>query len=211
MPRPDSVGAKRPDQPIGREHRVEARGSKEARQIAAPKLDERRHPRPHELGVHHRGIGVLRRVTEARRLPRQRLQVDPPKLAVGGRIARPSEAPADLVAALERGAIERVEALDEQGVPRLLEPSPSPRVRLVGLLDLDRPVGHRSVAGVDLERGLERGQLLRLAPRRDPDQPVEREMEQVAEPPPLSPLGSHRRSARATAHRVLAEQVARNS
>ena len=175
----EGVG-KRGDQPVGREHGVEVRGAKEARQIGAAKLPQRGQSRAPQLGIGDRRVGILRGLEEGGGLARQRLEVDPAKLGVGGGIARPAQRPAELVGALERRAVERVQPLAEDGVARLLERRPALRLRLVGLLDRHRAIRDRPVARVDLQRGLEPGQLRRLGPGLEAQQPVERELEQVA-------------------------------
>ena len=66
------------------------------------------------------------------------------------------------MAALERFEMKRVEVCVQQRDPGVLDRRAACGVGLVGLLDRRRAVGHRAPVELDLELGLERGEL---APR----------------------------------------------
>src|SRR5204863_3288456 len=112
-----------------------------------------------------------------------RVEIDAPGLGEGRSVARPAELPAELMAALERGAVQRVQPLREQRVSRLLERQAAPGIALVRLLDRHRAIGDRAVAGVHLKRRLQASERRLLGPRLVTEQAVEREVEEVAQPP----------------------------
>ena len=78
--------------------------------------------------------------------------------------------------------------LDEQRVAGVGDRRSAVGVRLVGLLYRRGAVGNRCAVELELQIGLELGES-RLERRcRDPDVAVDRQLEQVAEPPRLVPL-----------------------
>ena len=202
MPSPARVSAKRVDEPVGREHGVEVRGAKEARQIGTPKLPERGHSACAGAGDRR---SPRRRSSVASRKravwPRQRLEVDPAKLGVGGGIARPAQRAAELVGAFERRAVKRVEPLRQHGVARLLERRPTVRLRLVGLLDRDARYGTGPSPGSISSEASSPASSTDSARVSRPEQSVERELEQVTKPALLVVAAGGGRPARSTAPR----------
>src|SRR5581483_855629 len=170
-----------------RVERIELRGAEEARQVGAAKLAQRRHPRPLQERPQRRLVGALARSQEAPRLDRQPLEVHPAKLGVGAGVARPPQIARELVLALQRVAVERVHARLEQLVASPLEGLATLRVGLVGLHDGDASKRDRPLGPGYLERRLEPGQLLGQLVRLAPQEPVEREPEELAEAPSLIP------------------------
>src|SRR4051794_2696057 len=99
------------DQPARREQLVEVGGPEESRQVGPSQLAERRKGRPLELRIQQRGVPLLGLLQESRRLPSKPPQIDRAQLRVCIGVAGPPKFPADLVTAVERRAVDRVESL----------------------------------------------------------------------------------------------------
>ena len=108
--------------------------------------------------------------------------------------------------ALERRPVERIEPLVEDGVAASSSAALRSGLRLVCLLDRHRAIGTGPRPGRPRARP-RAGQLRRLGPGLEPEQPVEGELEQVPEPAPLVVAGGGAAQLPQPLHHLPREQV----
>ena len=207
-PRPSPVHrlAEGGQQPLLGEARVQRRSAEEAGEVGAAGLGAAEAEDRLQLRLENPRVDLPGCLEEGAGLPRQRLEVDPAELGVGGGIARPAELGDEPVGPLEHNSVQRVDLLGEQLHARRLDRPPAPGVGFVRLLHRGHPVGDLGAVDVDHQLGLAGGDSRLLRRAGPPQVCADGELEQV---PGAAPALAARRAVGLAqlVDRLAAEQI----